>query len=143
MRIAPARRPKCSRSAIRAAAADPRPTKLAARAVLPVIIGIIGAGQLGRMLALAAYPLGLECLFYDRAADAPGGQIGPLVTGEFDDRERLGEFAARVDVITFDWETIRVESVGALAKLAPVRPPALALERSQDRLLEKCLFRDL
>jgi 5-(carboxyamino)imidazole ribonucleotide synthase len=108
-----------------------------------VIIGIIGAGQLGRMLALAAYPLGLECLFYDRAADAPGGQVGPLVTGEFDDTARLREFAARVDVITFDWENIPVESVRALAKLAPLRPPALALERSQDRLLEKCLFRDL
>jgi 5-(carboxyamino)imidazole ribonucleotide synthase len=108
-----------------------------------VRIGIVGAGQLGRMMALAAYPLGLSTTFYDRTADTPGGQVGGIVTGEFDDLGRLAEFARGVDVVTFDWENVPVASVRAIAEIVPVFPPPLALERSQDRLLEKTLFRDL
>jgi 5-(carboxyamino)imidazole ribonucleotide synthase len=108
-----------------------------------VIIGIVGAGQLGRMMALAAYPLGLRCRFYDREAHTPGGQVGPIVTGDFDDLKRLAGFAREVDVLTFDWENVPVASIRALRAFAPARPPARALERAQDRLLEKCLFRDL
>jgi 5-(carboxyamino)imidazole ribonucleotide synthase len=106
-------------------------------------VGIIGAGQLGRMLALAALPLGIRCRFYDRVADAPGGHVGELVVGEFDDLGRLREFARGVDVVTFDWENVPVESVRALKGVAPVYPAANALEQSQDRLYEKALFRDL
>jgi 5-(carboxyamino)imidazole ribonucleotide synthase len=108
-----------------------------------VKVAVIGAGQLGRMLALAGYPLGVECEFYDRAADTPGGQVGPIVTGEFDDRARLEGLARRVDVVTFDWENVPVESLAPLARLAPVYPQPAALAVAQDRLLEKTLFRDL
>ena len=106
-------------------------------------VAIIGAGQLGRMLALAGYPLGIRCEFYDRAADTPGGQVGPIVTGEFDDVARLAALAGRADVVTFDWENVPVASLEPLVRLAPVYPQPAALAVAQDRLLEKTLFRDL
>jgi 5-(carboxyamino)imidazole ribonucleotide synthase len=103
-------------------------------------IGIIGAGQLGRMLALSGIPLGLDFLMYDRTADVPGAAVAPVVTGEFDDLPSLRRFAKRVDVVTFDWENVPVASVRALADLAPAWPPPRALEVAQDRLAEKRLF---
>jgi len=103
-------------------------------------IGIIGAGQLGRMLALSGIPLGLEFTMYDRRADVPGAAVAPIVTGAFDDRARLARFAREVDVVTFDWENVPVDSVRAVAKLRPVWPPPRALEVAQDRLAEKTLF---
>ncbi len=106
-------------------------------------IGVIGAGQLGRMLALSGIPLGIEFLMYDRSADTPGAQVAPIVTGEFGDLARLRRFARQVDVVTFDWENIPVASLGALAGLAVIAPPARALEVAQDRLSEKRLFRRL
>jgi 5-(carboxyamino)imidazole ribonucleotide synthase len=106
-------------------------------------IGIIGAGQLGRMLALAGYPLGQQFCCYDRTADTPGGQVAPIVTGEFDDLQALQRLAERVDVVTFDWENVPVASLRHIAKTVPVYPPVRILEVAQDRLLEKTLFRDL
>jgi 5-(carboxyamino)imidazole ribonucleotide synthase len=106
-------------------------------------IGIVGAGQLGRMLALAGYPLGIEFVFYDRAADTPGGQVGPIETGEFDDPKALARLAARVDVITFDWENVPVESLRALERLRPVYPRPDVLAVAQDRLSEKVMFGEL
>ena len=106
-------------------------------------VAVIGAGQLGRMLALAGYPLGIRCEFYDRSADTPGGQVGPITTGEFDDVAKLAHFAARADVLTFDWENIPVTSLEPLAGLVPIYPQPAALAVAQDRLLEKTLFRDL
>jgi 5-(carboxyamino)imidazole ribonucleotide synthase len=106
-------------------------------------VGVIGAGQLGRMLALAGYPLGVRCEFYDRTADTPGGQVGPITTGEFDDLARLRRLARRVDVLTFDWENVPVASLAALARSKPAYPQPAALAVAQDRLLEKTLFRDL
>jgi 5-(carboxyamino)imidazole ribonucleotide synthase len=103
-------------------------------------IGIIGAGQLGRMLALSGIPLGLEFRMYDRAADVPGAAVAPVVTGEFDDLAALRRFARSVDVVTFDWENVPVASVRALAGIAPAWPPPRALEVAQDRLAEKRLF---
>lgn len=103
-------------------------------------IGVIGAGQLGRMLALSGIPLGLEFLMYDRAPGVPGAAVAPLVTGEFDDLPALRRFARQVDVVTFDWENVPVGSVRALAGLAPVWPPPRALAVAQDRLAEKRLF---
>ena len=106
-------------------------------------MGIVGAGQLGRMLALAGYPLGLRCVFLDRAADAPGAQVAPILLGELEDSEKLAELAACSDVVTFDWENISGAALAPLAALTTVRPPRQALEISQDRLHEKALFTKL
>jgi 5-(carboxyamino)imidazole ribonucleotide synthase len=103
-------------------------------------VGIVGAGQLGRMLALAGYPLGLRCLFLDRSADAPGGQVAPILVGELEDPAALLELASRSDVVTFDWENISGKALVPLERVAAIRPPRAALEVSQDRLQEKALF---
>jgi len=103
-------------------------------------VGIVGAGQLGRMLALAGYPLGLRCLFLDRSAESPGGQVAPILVGELEDPARLLELASRSDVVTFDWENISGRALAPLEKITVIRPPRAALETSQDRLLEKALF---
>ena len=106
-------------------------------------VGIIGAGQLGRMLALAGYPLGLSCLFLDRSDDAPGAQVAPILVGDLEDPGKLLELAERSDVVTFDWENISGAALAPLENATHIRPPRKALEISQDRLLEKALFRSL
>jgi 5-(carboxyamino)imidazole ribonucleotide synthase len=106
-------------------------------------IGVIGAGQLGRMLALAGIPLGLQFRFLDRSAAAPAGQVAPLVVGEFEDHARLAELANQVDIITFDWENVSVDALATIEGRVPVLPSPRALAVSQDRLHEKQLFREL
>ena len=106
-------------------------------------IGIIGAGQLGRMLALAGYPFGLGFVFLDQSADAPGAQVGRIVRGAFDDPASLKALADEVDVITFDVENVPVAAVREIAASKPFLPPPDALGASQDRLDEKTLFRSL
>jgi 5-(carboxyamino)imidazole ribonucleotide synthase len=106
-------------------------------------IGIIGAGQLGRMLALAGYPLGLRFVFLDQSSDAPGAQVGRIIPGAFDDEQRLAELADTVDIVTFDVENVPVEAVKGIAARKPFLPPVAALGASQDRLDEKTLFRQL
>jgi 5-(carboxyamino)imidazole ribonucleotide synthase len=106
-------------------------------------IGIIGAGQLGRMLALAGYPLGLRFVFLDQSADAPGAQVGRIISGAFDDSDKLAELAKEVDVVTFDVENVPVSAVEPIAAQKPFLPPVKALGASQDRLHEKTLFRQL
>jgi 5-(carboxyamino)imidazole ribonucleotide synthase len=103
-------------------------------------VGIIGAGQLGRMLALAGYPLGLRFVFLDAARDAPGGQVGEIIEGRFDDSDGLRTLAAQVDVVTFDVENVPVQAVQDIAQTRPFRPPVAALGAAQDRLEEKRLF---
>jgi len=103
-------------------------------------IGIIGAGQLGRMMALSGIPLGLDFAMYDRSTNVPGAAVAPVVAGAFDDRRKLARFARGVDVVTFDWENVPVESARAIAKIRPVWPPPRALEVAQDRIAEKKLF---
>jgi 5-(carboxyamino)imidazole ribonucleotide synthase len=108
-------------------------------------VGIVGAGQLGRMLALAGYPLGIRCLFLDRAADTPAGQVAETLIGELDDPHLLRELAVRSTVVSFDWENV---SVGALRKALAglktrIAPPLRALATGQDRLAEKRLFERL
>jgi 5-(carboxyamino)imidazole ribonucleotide synthase len=103
-------------------------------------VGIVGAGQLGRMLALAGYPLGVRCLFLDRGADSPGAQVAPSLIGDLQDPALLAELASRSDVVTFDWENISGSALKPLEKITRVRPPRAALEASQDRLAEKALF---
>jgi 5-(carboxyamino)imidazole ribonucleotide synthase len=106
-------------------------------------VGIIGAGQLGRMLALAGYPLGLRFVFLDQSTDAPGAQVGHIVVGAFDDRQRLAELAQGVDVVTFEFENVPVDAVQSIAAARPFHPPVAALGASQDRLAEKTLFHEL
>jgi 5-(carboxyamino)imidazole ribonucleotide synthase len=103
-------------------------------------VGIVGAGQLGRMLALAGYPLGVRCLFLDRSVDTPGSQVAPSLVGELEDPALLAELASRTDVVTFDWENISGGALKPLEKVTRIRPPRMALEVSQDRLSEKALF---
>jgi 5-(carboxyamino)imidazole ribonucleotide synthase len=106
-------------------------------------VGIVGAGQLGRMLALAGYPLGIRSLFLDRSADTPGAQVAPSLVGDLEDPALLAELASRSDVVTFDWENISGSALEPLEKITQVRPPRAALEVSQDRLAEKALFAKL
>lgn len=106
-------------------------------------IGVVGGGQLGRMLALAGYPLGQKFLFLDRAADTPAGQIAPSLVGEFTDRKLLRKLAAHSDVVTFDWENVSLDGLRALGKSARIAPPLAALAASQDRITEKRLFTKL
>jgi len=103
-------------------------------------IGIVGAGQLGRMMALAGYPLGFDFLFLDRDARTPGGQVGPILTGALTDRELLGQLSQRCEVLTFDWENIPVEALEGLPGKARIAPPLRALAAAQDRLTEKRTF---
>jgi 5-(carboxyamino)imidazole ribonucleotide synthase len=106
-------------------------------------IGIVGAGQLGRMMALSGIPLGFEFTMYDTRADVPGAAVAEIFTGAFDDRKKLARFARAVDVVTFDWENVPVASARAIAAIRPVWPPPRALEIAQDRVSEKQLFRRL
>jgi 5-(carboxyamino)imidazole ribonucleotide synthase len=106
-------------------------------------IGIIGGGQLGRMLALAGYPLGLRFTFLDPSADACATQVGECIQGAYDDPAKLQQLAESVDVITFEFENVPVTAVEAIAKIKPFYPPVAALGASQDRLIEKTLFRKL
>jgi 5-(carboxyamino)imidazole ribonucleotide synthase len=103
-------------------------------------IGIVGAGQLGRMMALAGYPLGLEFLFLDRDARTPGGRVGPILAGDLTDRGLLGTLSERCEVLTFDWENIPVEALENLPGNAHIAPPLRALAAAQDRLSEKRTF---
>jgi 5-(carboxyamino)imidazole ribonucleotide synthase len=103
-------------------------------------IGIIGAGQLGKMLALAGYPLAQRFLFLDSSADSPGGQVGPIITGAFDDPASLERLAAETDLVTYEFENVPVAALATVAKSRPCHPPVEALRVSQDRLLEKELF---
>ena len=103
-------------------------------------IGILGGGQLARMLALAAYPLGLRCVCFDPAPYSPAGDVADLVVGDFFDDAALAAFAARVDVVTFEFENVPIACVERLAKIVPVHPHPGALRTSQDRLSEKECF---
>lgn len=106
-------------------------------------VGILGGGQLGRMLALAGYPLGLRFRFYDPAPDAPAGHLAEHVAAPYDDMAALEHFGARVDVVTYEFENVPVTTARALERFAPVLPPAAALEAAQDRLVEKRFFHAL
>lgn len=106
-------------------------------------VGIVGAGQLGRMLALAGYPLGLEFLFLDPAAHPPAAQLAPHLHGAFTDRRLLRTLARRSEVVTFDWENVSVAALRALRKDVRICPPLAALAASQDRVSEKRLFERL
>ncbi|MDQ6646745.1 MAG: 5-(carboxyamino)imidazole ribonucleotide synthase [Pseudomonadota bacterium] len=106
------------------------------------VLGVLGGGQLARMLALAAAPLGVNSLVVDGSADACAGQVAPLVVADWTDYDALEAFAARVDVVTFDFENVPVETARWLAERVAVFPAPEALAVAQDRLAEKTLFRE-
>ena len=104
-----------------------------------MIVGVIGGGQLGRMLALAGIPLGLSFRFLDPSPDAPAGAVGELLVGAYDDSELLDRLADGAAAVTYEFENVPVE---AARRVGAVPAPA-ALEAAQDRLVEKQLFRRL
>ena len=106
------------------------------------VLGILGGGQLARMLALAAAPLGVNSLVVDSAADACAGQVAPLVRADWTDYAALEDFARKVDVVTFDFENVPAETARWLAERVAVFPNPRALAVAQDRLAEKTLFRE-
>ena len=106
-------------------------------------VGILGGGQLARMLALSGAPLGLRFLVLDTVADACAGQFAPMVVGDYTDKAALSEFASRIEVATFDFENVPADSARWLADRVPVFPKPRALAVAQDRLAEKTLFVEL
>lgn len=108
-----------------------------------MIVGILGGGQLGYMLALAGYPLGLRFRFLDPSPEAPVGRIAPRVTAGYDDEAALEKFAHGLDLVTYEFENVPVRAARRLQKRVAVYPPPAALEAAQDRISEKSLFRKL
>jgi 5-(carboxyamino)imidazole ribonucleotide synthase len=108
-----------------------------------VRVGVLGGGQLGRMLALAGYQLGVEFRFFDPNSGAPVGQIGELIAADYGDHEALKRFLDGLDVVTYEFESIPLSTVQFVAERVKVFPPLAALETAQDRLLEKSLFQEL
>lgn len=106
-------------------------------------IGVLGGGQLGRMLGLAGIPLGFEFLFLDPAEDACAAATGALVQADFDDESRAREVARQVDVMTFDFENVPEQAARAAATVRPFHPRPRALAAGQDRLAEKDLLASL
>src|ERR1043165_5405281 len=107
-------------------------------------IGVLGAGQLGRMLALHGYPLGLHFRFFDPAGKGPANDLAEQHAEDYRDSGALRRFAHGLDAVTYEFENVPVESARLLTECVPhVFPPPQALEASQDRLLEKTLFNSL
>ncbi len=103
-------------------------------------VGIVGGGQLARMMTLAGYPLGLDFLSLDRDAGTPAAQVAPALSGEFTDPALLDELARRSEVVTFDWENVPLAALDRIAGQVRIAPPRAALAAAQDRLNEKTLF---
>lgn len=113
---------------------------------LPVgaTIGILGGGQLGRMLAVAASRLGLKTHIFEPGAHAPAGDVAHQVTtASYDDAQALTAFGKAVDVITYEFENIPTSALDLLEALAPIHPGRAALATSQDRMTEKTFLQDL
>ncbi len=106
-------------------------------------IGVLGGGQLGRMLALAGIPLGFRFVFLDPAADACAAEAGELIQAGFADEDAARELASRVDVATFDFENVPEATARALEEIRPLYPAPNALGAGQDRLAEKDLLAGL
>lgn len=107
-------------------------------------VGVLGGGQLGRMLALAGYRLGIDCRFLDPNGGAAACQVAELISGPFEEEGALETFADRLDALTYEFENVPVACLEALRGRAPEpAPPIKALATSQDRLLEKSCFQSL
>jgi 5-(carboxyamino)imidazole ribonucleotide synthase len=101
-------------------------------------IGVLGSGQLGRMFAMAARRMGYLVHTFSPETDTPTGQISDVeITASYADLDKVREFAAAVDVVTFEFENIPIETVETVARVVPVRPSGFALNTTQNRLREK------
>ncbi|MGP1275094.1 MAG: 5-(carboxyamino)imidazole ribonucleotide synthase [Caulobacterales bacterium] len=101
-------------------------------------IGILGGGQLGRMLALDAARLGFDCVIFTPEDDSPAGRVAAACEiAPYEDLEAVARFAASVDVVTYEFENVPVETAQAAGRHAPLRPGVKALEVCQDRVTEK------
>jgi 5-(carboxyamino)imidazole ribonucleotide synthase len=105
-----------------------------------VKIGILGAGQLGRMLALAGYPLGLEFAFLDPAEEACAASLGERIKADYLDQEALARFCAGIDLATYEFENVPQAAADFVAARVPLLPRPQALTAGQDRLGEKQMF---
>ena len=103
-------------------------------------IGVLGGGQLGRMLGLAGIPLGMRFRFLDPARAAPAAAVGEHLAVAYDDPDGLARFADGIEVFTYELEHLPVESARRLEASGPVYPDSVALEVAQDRLREKEFF---
>ena len=101
-------------------------------------IGILGGGQLGRMLALAAAPLGLRVHIFEPGADCPAAQVADAcTTAPYEDEDALRAFAQTCDVVTYEFENVPTAALDLIESLVPIRPNRRALAVSQDRIAEK------
>ena len=101
-------------------------------------IGILGGGQLGRMLAVAAARLGFRTHIFEPGATPPAGDVAhALTTAGYDDVDALTAFAKSVDIVTFEFENIPTDALDVIENITPIRPNREALRTSQDRLVEK------
>lgn len=116
--------------------ADPLP--------LGSVIGILGGGQLGRMLSVAASRIGLRCHIFEPGALPPAGHVADVVTtASYEDETALRAFGGAVDVITYEFENVPTSALDLLESLAPIRPGREALRVSQDRIIEKDFLSNL
>lgn len=107
------------------------------------VVAVLGGGQLGRMLGIAAVPLGVRLRFLDPAADATAQSLGDLVVGDLGDAGAISRVADGADVVTYEWEGVPADGARSVAPNVPVRPDPRALEVAQDRLIEKKTFERL
>lgn len=107
------------------------------------MIGILGTGQLSRMLALSTRHMGLEFTFYGEQITRSVGHLGNFIQGSYTDYERLRDFSSLCDVITFETENIPYQTVEFLESLKPVHPNSQSLKMTQDKIFEKVLFSKL
>ena len=107
-------------------------------------IGILGGGQLGRMLAMAAARLGLKVHVFEPGANPPAGEVAhKTTTAPYDDEAALTAFADSVDVVTYEFENVPAAALDLIEARVPIRPNRAALATSQDRLTEKTFLKDI
>lgn len=103
-------------------------------------VGVIGGGQLGQMLAMAAVPLDIEVLCLEKSRDCPASRVTDIFVSDYYDRDKIEAFRHQVDVVTYEFENVPIETVRYLSTKLPVYPPVEALEVSQERIQEKNFF---
>jgi 5-(carboxyamino)imidazole ribonucleotide synthase len=108
-----------------------------------MIVGVLGAGQLARMLALAGFPLGLQFIFLEPSEDACASKLGEQLSGGYSEPKLLAQLAERADIVTYEFENVPSEVAKYLAEHTQVYPSPKALAVAQDRLVEKNFFQSI